>query len=141
MEDQIEDLWPDLNPSAIETPAYILKTQAAVLSKKSKGLLHGEVESWPRESFVHHQLSIVVPALDNYRYVLLRVHHSFLIYPVFVDESPIANWETQIEGWSEINRQRRALKDEHAFRDWLRKVLAAPETRNILENLMAQATT
>ncbi len=48
---------------------------------------------------------------------------------------------TQIEGWSDINRQRPALKDEHAFRDWLRKVLAAPETRNILENLMAQATT
>ena len=60
--------------------------------KKSKGLLHGEVESSTRDSKVYHRLSIVVPALDNYRFVLLRVHHSFLIYPVFVDESPIANW-------------------------------------------------
>jgi hypothetical protein len=137
MPEQLEDLWPDLTPAAIITPASILKTQAAVLSQKSKGLLQGEVESWTHENDVHHQLVVVVPALDNYRYTLIKLHHSLTIYPVFIDESPVPR--EQEDEWSNINRAYK-LQDEDSFRNWLRTILAAPQTIRILQNLLAQAT-
>ena len=89
MQDKIQDLWLDIGATAIIPPASIVKTQAAALSQKSKGLLQGEVESWTRNAEVHHQLSIVVPALDNYRYGLLKLHHLLAVYPVYIDESPL----------------------------------------------------
>jgi hypothetical protein len=95
------------------------------------------VESWTRYNDVHHQLAVVVPALDNYRYTLIKLHHSLPIYPVLIDESPVPR--EQEDEWSNINREY-ALRDEESFRTWLRRVLAAPETKRILESLLAQAT-
>lgn len=84
----IEDYWPDLDPAAVVTPASILKTQAAALSRKSRGLLQAEVETFANGDDVFHRLDIVVPALENYRYSLLRIHHAAMLYPVYVNEEP-----------------------------------------------------
>jgi len=115
----------------------ILKTQAAALSRKSKGLLQAQVET-SLTGTISHRLVLVVPALENYRYRLLRLHHSQAVYPVYIDESPVF-----VQGTTTWNPERRTettvLEDEGSFRSWLRTVLAAPETKRILESLLAQA--
>src|ERR1017187_5540967 len=100
MSDEIEDLWPDFNPAAIVTPASILKTQAAALSQKSKGLLQGEVETWTSEENIYHRFNLIVPALENYRYSLLRMHHLGTLYPVYVDESPLTMAGAESTDWN-----------------------------------------
>ena len=135
-----EDLWPDLNPVAIVTPASILKTQAAALSHKSNGLLQGEVQTWAQRENIYHRFNLVVPALENYRYSLLRIHHLPTIYPVYVDDSPIPVVEGFDTSWNAAEeRTTYVLQDEDSFREWLRKAFAAPETKRILESLVAQA--
>jgi hypothetical protein len=141
MSDELDDLWPDLNSATIITPASILKTQAAALSQKTNGLLQGEVETSFRGKSIIHEFDLVVPALENYRYSLLRIHHEPTLYPVYVDESPIpvvAGENTGRHNWYSTTAY--VLQDEAAFRAWLRQALAAPDTKRILENLLAQAT-
>jgi hypothetical protein len=142
-EPEIDDLWPDLSPAAIVTPASILKTQAAVLSRKSNGLLQGEVKTWAKHNEIYHVLMLVVPALENYRYSLLRIHHKVTpVYPVYVDESP-AQGTDDASLMAALNTEfarLRPIPDEATFREWLRKALASAETKRILESLLAQAT-
>jgi hypothetical protein len=139
MTQKLEDLWPDLTPTAIVTPASILKTQAAVLSQKSKGLLLGEVETWTDPLGIHHRLVLVVPALDNYRYELVGFHHSHNLYPVFIDSSPVPP-RREIIRLREDFVADQILPDEDSFREWLRTVFGATETKRILDNLLAQAS-
>jgi hypothetical protein len=110
---------------------HILKAQAAALSQKSNGLLEGEVETWSSEDGIFHQF---IPALDNYRYALLRLHHTPTGYPISIDQAPGSVSRSRLDpaGGSEI-------ADEGSFRSWLRKSFGAQETKRILESLMAQA--
>ncbi len=130
MSNEQDDLWPDLSPAAVRTPASILKTQATALSIKTKGLLGGEVETWTYKDLIYHRLYIVVPALDNYRYSLLRIHHPPTLFPVSVDEEP----DTGIRDMLPME-----LKDEEQLQSWLKVCFNSRETRRVLESLMAQA--
>lgn len=140
-----DDLWPDVTPIAIVTPSSILKTQAAALSRRTHGLLRGEVRTWATEgrgNDIYHQLELVVPALDDYHYSLLRIHHSVTpLYPVYVDESPLHGQDDNPSARPNPNIGIPQLRSEDAFRDWLRRALASDETKRILESLLAQATT
>jgi hypothetical protein len=144
-ESQIEDYWPDLDAAAVATPASILKTQAAALSRKSKGLLQAEVETFAKGAFVHHRLVIVVPALENYRYSLLSIHHPATLYPVYVDEEPelpgeaVSSYQAMGGLQRSFERALQPLTDQDRFRAWLQNALARDETKRILESLMAQA--
>ena len=135
-----EDLWPsDLGLGTVVTPASILRTQAKLLGERTQGMLEGEVNTWTQGSDVYHDLNVIVPALDNYKYRLLRVHHSMTLYPVFVDEEPAPynslRARTPLEKLGD-----RGLRDEDSLREWLRQTLAKQETTQILKNLYAQAT-
>lgn len=125
-----EDFWPDLSPATLRTPASILKTQATALSTKTKGLLGGEVETWTYKDLIYHRFYIVVPALDNYRYSLFRIHHPPTLFPVSIDEEPRADITQMLP----ID-----LRDEEQLQSWLKACLNSRETRRILESLMAQA--
>ena len=98
-------------------------------------MLVGEVKTWATGDTIHHALDVVVPALDNYKYRLLKVHHSMMLYPVFVDEEP-----ARLKGLIESLNKAVGLTDEDALRKWLRETLARQETKQILANLYAQAT-
>ena len=129
IEPETEDFWPDITASAIITPASILKAQAAVLTRKSKGLIQAEVVSDPPvpPMAISHRLVLFVPALQNYRYTLLRIQHAVTpVYPLVITEGPI-NFPPQI-------------KDEANFRSWLREALSSERTKNVLDSLLAQAT-
>jgi hypothetical protein len=139
MSNQIEDLWPDISPAAIVTPASILKTQATALSQKTNGLLQGEVRTSANQGALYHQFILVVPALENYRYGLLRIRHTLAnVYPVYIDERPEPLRSVLNIPWVEDTAK--ALKDEGEFREFLRETFASTETKRILENLLAQAT-
>ena len=145
METEI-DLWPDLSSESILTPASMLKIQAEMLSKKTNGRLQGLVETHSFQDKIYHQLFVVVPALENYRYSLLTVHHSPTLYPVTVDESPIEETGPSRSGASVGDaiasrfRQPTALADEKAFQTWLGTALSDRSTKRILQNLLAHAT-
>ena len=134
-----EDLWPsDLGLGTVVTPVSILRTQAKLLGERTQGLLEGEVKTWTQGTNVYHDLNVVVPALDNYKYRLLRVHHPMTLYPVFVDEEPMPRGSIPVNIHMEILGGG-GLEDAHALREWLRQTLAGQETKRILENLYAQA--
>lgn len=128
MSDRITaDFWPDLSTDAITTPVSILKQHAASLSSKAKYLITGEVETWTANSMIYHRLNVVVPALDNYKYSLLRIHHSPTLYPVHIDEDPL---DEHFFG---------EFADEESFRQYLRRAFSSEATKRILQSLMAQA--
>ena len=135
-----EDLWPsDLGLGTVVTPVSILRTQAKLLGERTQGLLDGEVKTSVQGGDVYHDLNVVVPALGNYRYRLLRVHHPMTLYPVFVDEEPMPSGPIRLKGLTESLNAAVGLKDEDALREWLRQTLAKQETTQILKNLYAQA--
>jgi hypothetical protein len=137
-----EDLWPsDLALETVVTPVSILRTQAKLLGERTQGLLEGEVNTWTQGSDVYHDLNVVVPALGNYKYRLLRVHHPVTLYPIFVDDEPMPYGHIRmIQPQPIVMLGEGGMKDEDAFREWLRRTLAGEETRHILANLYAQAT-
>jgi hypothetical protein len=90
-----EDLWPDLNLAPVVTPLSILREQAALLGKRTKGVLRGEVETWGAGERISNSFNIVVPSLGDYKYTLLYVQER-LVYSAGVNpagarvRSPVA---------------------------------------------------
>ena len=113
------DLWGEIQVAVVRTPAAILREQAALLGQKTGYTIHGKVETETSGTDFYHYFKLVVPALDDYTYELLRVKHSIDLYPVTAD--------------------RKEYKTEAEFTDWLRGKLSSPDTRRIVGNLLAQA--
>jgi hypothetical protein len=99
-------------------------------------LLKGEVDTWTLNDDIFHRFILVVPALEDYRYSLFRLHHPPTLYPVYIDESPIQDRNI---GHVEKAKLSRGLQTPKSFRNWLRKALASAETKRILDSLLAQA--
>src|SRR5580698_3909681 len=135
----IEDLWPDLNLAAIVTPLSILREQAALLGKRTKGVLIGEVETWGVEERISHSFNVAVPSLGDYKYRLFLIQHLPIGYPVYVT----AWWQSLEDHFSQREKgmDEKTLADENAFRNWLRLTLHSDEVKRIIENLYAQAST
>jgi hypothetical protein len=134
-----EDLWPELNLAATTTPLSILREQAALLGKRTKGVLRGEVETWGIEERIAHSFSIAVPSLGDYKYNLFLIQHLPIGYPVYV-----THWATSMRGhFSEVETRsgEKTLADEGELRDWLRLTFHSDEVKRIVENLYAQAST
>jgi hypothetical protein len=132
-----EDLWPDLNLAAIVTPLSILREQAGLLGKRTRGVLKGEVETSNSGGRISHSLSIVVPTLGGYKYTLFSIHHFATGYPVYVDMEPGTFAGIPIEKPT-FDKE---IADEDQFRDWLRDTFHSDKVKRIIENLYAQAST
>jgi hypothetical protein len=115
------DLWGDIAPSAVRTPASILREQGSLLGAKTNHLIEGQVETQISGRTFYHSFNLVVPALENYSYELFKIYHGVNIYPVQVGPP--------IDG----------LANEEAFVTWLGQKLSSPETKRIIGNLLAQA--
>jgi hypothetical protein len=134
------DLWPsNFTTTTLLPPVAILREQADLLGKKTRGLVTGEVTSSATGSYIHnpdvlvqyppppglhHTLRIRVPALDNYRYELLAVTHGVEFYPLTVTFLP--------------TRQEYAADSEEDYTGILQQLFAREETVNILRSLVAQ---
>jgi hypothetical protein len=117
------DFWGEIAPATVRTPLGILREQAALLGEKTNGVIEATVDTTVFLGEFRHSFTLVVPALDDYRYALFSVRHGIDLYPVDVS-FPTAR-----------------LGSEDEFTDWLRQRLSSPETRKIVANLLAQAST
>jgi hypothetical protein len=126
------DFWGEIDAISDRTPLSILREQAAVLGTKTQNLVEAAVETHGRNGEFSHSLNLVVPALDHYKYQLFSIRHRVAnLYPVFVGD---VHTNPALEGGREMR-----LGNEEEFKDWLSKMLSAPETRKILGALLAQA--
>jgi hypothetical protein len=116
------DLWGEIAPSAVRTPATILREQASLLGSKTKNTIEAKVDSRVSGSLLYHSFNLVVPALDHYTYELFQVSHDVNLYPVHV------GFPFTVD-----------LADEEAFVKWLGQKLSSAETKGIIGNLLAQA--
>ena len=80
-----KNMWGDIpEVDSVRTPASMLREQAQILSKRTKGLLNGHVSRNIEDitgKFLY-TLAVRAPALDNYRYIVLEITHGLELYPV-----------------------------------------------------------
>jgi len=117
----LTDFWGDIAPSAVRSPAAILRQQAALLGTKTKNLIEATVVTEAAFGEIRHRFLLVVPALDSYSYQLFRIEHGVNLYPVMVEGEPPVR-----------------LDSEHDFIKWLQATLSSDHTKKIVGNLLAQ---
>ena len=86
---EIVDLWPDkIKVEKLITPVTILRQQASLLGKKTKGIVQGEIEDGKGGfslNLFNYTFYIVAPALNNYRYRLFNISYEVSLYPLEID--------------------------------------------------------
>jgi hypothetical protein len=136
----MDDLWPkdleDLTKSSATAPVNILKEQAAILAKRTNGLIYAEVtlHDFPiRAKSFSYSFDIVAPALQNYRYELFRLKHGVEMYPVMF------HIETEIK--NEIQPEVHELKasNEEEFNKILWRVFNSKKGKQLLTALLKQS--
>jgi hypothetical protein len=144
------DFWGEIVPAQERTPLAILREQASLLGTKTKNLVEATVDTSvsPNGQFIH-RFTLVVPSLSSYKYELFRIQHGVVSYPISVtSEVPamptIRELQTAPLIFGEVLARDltryRQLETEQEFVDWLRGKLSSPETKRIIANLLAQAT-
>ena len=120
-----EDLWGDLPlMENMRTPVGILREQAAILEKRTNGLLLAEVNLKTVSEYFLVKFDIVAPALNNYRYLVLDVEHQIGIYPLTLRH---VSAEKTFE-----------CDDENEFEEQLKEILTSDIVRNVIIGLLAQ---
>ena len=146
------DFWGEIVPAQERTPLAILREQASLLGTKTKNLVEATVDTsvTPNGRFVH-RFTLVVPSLSNYKYELFRIEHGVASYPITVasevlsaqsgpgltDQVAASALRSRLLVTGSLNPQ---LETEQEFVDWLRQKLSSDETKRIIANLLAQAT-
>jgi hypothetical protein len=108
------------------TPVTLLREQAALLGEKTGGALLGAVSQGtaPASGFGFN-LSIRVPALNNYVYIVLKITQSPLMYPLRLESSTLNIDET--------------IENEEQLEAALEKILGSEEIERVIAALWAQA--
>src|SRR5207247_9955819 len=122
----VTDLWPDFQaPEAINSPAFLLKEQAAKLQQKTKGLVLAGLRSAsaPDGSF-WVGFDLYSPALGEYSYRLFEVTYPPEFFPISLTAGDVAQTAQTLD----------------QFQALLESVLRSPRTKQIVEAIMAQAT-
>jgi hypothetical protein len=144
------DFWGEIVPAQERTPLAILREQASLLGTKTKNLVEATVDTSvsPNGQFIH-RFTLVVPSLSSYKYELFRIQHGVVSYPISVTSEVLAmptirELQTAPLIFGEVLARDltryRQLETEQEFVDWLRGKLSSPETKKIIANLLAQAT-
>ena len=124
-----DDLWGELPaPDSSVTPTTILKEQAAILTSKSNGLLEGEVSMGKDDALeVVANFSIVVPAMNRYRWSLLQLPYKRLTpYPFK------AKW------FKESGLGQETIESESDFKSYLRGVFQSEEVQKTIAALLRE---
>ena len=132
------DFWGDIASEGQRTPLAILREQATLLGTKTKNLVEATVDTSvdARGRFVH-RFTLVVPSLSSYKYELFRIEHGVAIYPITVASGPLVLVTNESLGSQLLGS---LLQTEQEFVNWLRGKLSSAETKRIIANLLAQAT-
>jgi len=125
---QAENLWGEIPKKGnLRTPIAILREQATLLGQATNNVLQGDV-SMGRDTFgpeFQISLSIVAPALDDYRIFLVRVTHELMLYPLTVFDL--------------VNDAQYDCDDEETFRRALKQILSSQGTHRIIDSLLSQS--
>lgn len=142
----IPDLWPDDIRVDVLTPLAILRTQEALLGKRTKGLIQAEITTANSEKGTQHSLDLVTAALKYRERVLTAWHGREFIYPVrvaaetfkpkpknFIEALTTTELTTLFEG-SHVRTA--ATQDE--FVALIREVFRSMEVRSLIQSLLAR---
>jgi len=127
----IKGLWPDnlkpLSSAVGVSPEDILVVQAKDLTQKTNKTLQGEIERSSQGEWLTLDFYVLVPALDSYRYHLLKVRHKVPPYPA----------QIFVPG---MNKDKPWLaKDSKHFENVLKVVFQSANVRKVLGELIAYA--
>lgn len=123
----MEDLWPkDFGEGNARTPSNILKEQASILTKKTKGVIEASVATSSQDTIFVHSFWLNVPAMNDYRYKLIEVRHDIKLYPIYVETSMLAGGGKSSDTESE-------------FLDILKEVFNHKETKDLIVALITQS--
>ena len=144
------DLWPesignfDRGNSDLIAPSVILKQQGLILAKKTDDLIEGEVINFTPVYYggipgnFRYGFFLVAKALQNYKYHLLTISHSIMLYPVeiFVEES-ISEELSEIFSFK-CNRPegKTLIVEEHKYMECLRLIFATRKVKYLISNLL-----
>jgi hypothetical protein len=121
--DAAESFWVIPDVAKIRTPAAILREQAALLTKQTRGTLVGVVETSNVDNNMVTKLAISVPSLNDYRYNILTYRQPVEMYPGILDSA-----------------QSHTVNNEEQFITHVRQVLSSDRIRNVIGSLLSQAT-
>jgi len=142
----MENLWPE-DIAVVETkaPVTILKEQASLLSRQTKGIVEGEVTQVPDsagERPFGYGFHIKAPALGDYRYLLLKIAHDVTMYPILIrpDESTLNELQSR-KALQEFRVEPPAIvaRNEGEFIKVLSLVFASSRTKQVVRAILAQS--
>lgn len=119
-----DNLWGKFDLEKIKTPKAVLREQAELLSSMTKGLLQGYVDDRSRGEKFRINLGIEVPALNNYRYLILEVNYGIAFYPLEVESNIADNCYE--------------CASEEDFVDVLKQILSSDDVKNVVRGLISQ---
>ena len=131
----IPDLWPDDIRVDVRTPLAILKTQASLLSSKTRGLLIAELltTTTSTKQWIQYQLDIVAVPLKHYRVSILTARHRIdEVYPVTVHSRAFGHEPEYEEAGN------REATTEEEFITLLRFVLRSGLVRSLIQSLIVR---
>ncbi len=121
------NLWGDLGEiKRIQTPKSVLQEQADYLNQATSGVIRAEIDDRTQGELLQFDLSLVAPALNNYRYTLLSVRHYVLPYPLEILD------QTGPGLWIECD-------NEEDFMDVLKDVLGGERGQQVVSSLLSQS--
>lgn len=120
-------LWVIPDVSNVRTPMTMLKEQATALSEETEGLLRGNVftSSSAVDTELYITLSIIVPALNNYRFDVLTYNQPITMFPGTLH--------------SAVGNKGYRINNEQEFDARLQSILASTEVSGVVAALIAQA--
>jgi hypothetical protein len=117
-----EDLWPsNIADSKLVPPVALLREQAALLGRKTRQLIDGEVTTDTTGALFVHHFYIAAPTLQ-YRFELFTVSHGVTFYPLTRRH---------------LNRST-AAASENEFKEKLQEIFADQHTLNVVHSILAQ---
>ena len=130
----IPNLWPEEFKIDVQSPYAILRVQAELLGKVTKGILIGEVETESNDTDVQHRLVVIAPAYNNFRYTLLAAKHAINFpYPTEVISQSLA-----IPVDYELEKYPIAYSDD-VLTDLVRRALSSGDTKAVILSLIAKS--
>lgn len=134
MPDTIPNLWPEEFNVDVQTPYAILRVQAELLGKMTRGILEGAVETEATNKIVQHRLVVIAPACNGYRHTLVvAIHQLDLPYPVQVQAGSLA-FSNANDGLSYPS-----ASSDAELQNFLGEVLRSDEVKAVILSLIARS--
>jgi hypothetical protein len=124
MSTAIPDLWPDDFGKSTETPpVLILREQAELLGRKTRGAVQGLVQTTRDGDGFLHIFYLMAPSLDQYTYTLFNIRHGVSFYPLDLADH--------------AGRVSKIMTQDH-LTEALRTIFSSENTKRVVRAILAQ---